>query len=104
MEKKTTVPPSAVARTAPCSAPGTSTQTTVTSTGSPTASATHSRPGGSAAPTAPATPARRRARQRVGGVGAHDGGGQARRAERIGLPLVLDDADQPAGVGVPGGG
>lgn len=37
IEKKITVPPSSVARTAPCSQPGTSTQTTVTSAGAPSA-------------------------------------------------------------------
>src|SRR3954471_3834555 len=61
MEKKTTVPPSAVARTAPCSAPGTSTQTTVTSTGCPTAAATASGSVASATTTAPPSPAARSA-------------------------------------------
>src|SRR5262249_18417297 len=40
MLKKMTVPPSAVARIAPCSQPGTSTQTTVTSAGPPRAAVT----------------------------------------------------------------
>ena len=62
MEKKTTVPPSAVARTAPCSAPGTSTQTTVTSAGAPTAAATASGSVASATTTRSASPAARSAR------------------------------------------
>ncbi len=61
MEKKTTVPPSAVARTAPCSAPGTSTQTTVTSAGVPTAAATASGSVASATTTRSASPAARSA-------------------------------------------
>src|SRR4029453_13853318 len=57
MEKKTTMPPSVVARTAPCSAPGTSTQTTVTSAGVPTAAATASGSVASATTTRSASPA-----------------------------------------------
>jgi hypothetical protein len=60
MEKKTTVPPSAVARIAPCSAPGTSTQTTVRSAGVPTAAATASGSVASATTTRSARPAARR--------------------------------------------
>src|SRR3954452_20506412 len=57
MEKNTTVPPSAVASTAPCSAPGTSTHTTVTSAGVPTAAATASGSVASAITTRSASPA-----------------------------------------------
>ena len=60
IEKKTTVPPSAVARIAPCSQPGTSTQTTVTSAGPP------------------ARGDRGGQRHRVAGVGDDDGVGEAR--------------------------
>lgn len=61
MEKKITVPPSAVARTAPCSQPGTSTQTTVTSTCSPTAAPTATGLRASAMTTSSAIPATRTA-------------------------------------------
>ena len=65
IEKKITVPPSAVARIAPCSQPGTSTQTTVTSAGPPSACGD-----------------RRRQRDRIAGVGERDLVGQPGRAQR----------------------
>src|SRR6185437_10988916 len=68
MLKKTTVPPEAVARIAPCSQPGTSTHTIVTSTGSPTAaaSATGSRASASATRSARPLPRSSRASASVG--------------------------------------
>ncbi len=100
MEKKTTVPPSAVARIAPCSAPGTSTQTTVTSTGVPTAAATASGSVASATTTRSARPAARQGRglglvphqsgELAGARGT--GGGQAQAAGLAGGP---EDDDRP---------
>ena len=76
MEKKTTVPPSAVARTAPCSAPGTSTQTTVTSAG---------------------VPDRGRDGERVGGVGDDHAVGEPGGAQRGRLGVVAHQAGELGG-------
>ena len=76
IEKKMTVPPSAVARIAPCSQPGTSTQTTVTSAGA----AQSALDGG-------------RQRDRVAGVGEGDVVGQPDFAQQRGLALDGHDAD-----------
>src|SRR4051812_17932090 len=72
MEKKITVPPAAVARIAPCSQPGTSTQTTVTSARPPRAPVTAAAVATRARAAAPtACPAARAG----GGAGARGGGG-----------------------------
>ena len=81
MEKKMTVPRSAVARIAPPSQPGTSTQTTVTSAGPPAAVDGVAQ------------------RDRVAGVGDGDLVGDPGRGEQVGLRLVRDDADGAAGPG-----
>ena len=86
IEKKMTVPPSAVARIAPCSQPGTSTQTTVTSAGA----AEGLLDGG-------------RERDRVAGVGEGDGVGEADLAQQRRLVLDRHHTDG-AGSGPPGGG
>ena len=86
IEKNTTVPPSAVARMAGCSHPGTSTQTTVTSAGPP----------------APAD----RFGQAEGctRIGDNDLVGEVRGTQGGGFGLVRDDADEPSGARVPSGG
>ena len=111
MEKKTTVPPSAVARTAPCSAPGTSTQTTVTSAGSPTAAATASGSVASATTTRSARPAARSAaasssfRTRpVSSVGAGGPGGGEAQAAGLAGRAEDDDRTRAGPLDDPGGG
>jgi hypothetical protein len=101
MLKKITVPPSAVARIAPCSQPGTSTQTTVTSAGPPRRRSTARR--------APPDRGRRRGPRRPGCLpgeldllvhGRHhaEGSGGAgtlcgRQGQRAGLARATDDHD-----------
>src|SRR3954464_5114783 len=88
IEKKTTVPPSAVARIAPCSAPGTSTQTTVRPAGPPRRGGP---PGGGDG-------------ERVRGVGDNDPVGQPGGAERGRLAVVAHQAGERRGPRGTGGG
>src|SRR5690606_18472695 len=125
IEKNTTVPPGAVARIAPCSQPGTSTQTTVTSAGPPapsTAAATATGSRASARTTASARPeaasrssssavgtrpTRRDAAARAGGgdgagaagVGREEGVGEARGGQPV---LLLGGRHQADQAGRPG--
>ena len=90
IEKKITVPLSAVARMAPPSQPGTSTQTMVRSAGPPAADDSVAQ------------------RHRVAGVADHDLVGEAGAGtvglEQVGLALVGYDGDRAAGAGPSGGG